>query len=378
MPALWRPGAWNELWLDRRDRLLANPRFQQWAARFPLTRWISRRKARALFDLCAGFVYSQVLLACVRLGLLEALAEAPQSASEIAVRLRLDEDRAQRLLSAAAALRLVSRRSRGRYGLGELGAALLGNPAVRLLIEHHALLYADLADPVALLRGGPAETCLARYWPYVDAARPADLAAADVAPYTALMAASQSFIAGEVLGAYPVRRHRHLLDVGGGEGAFAAAAARAAPRLRLTVFDLPAVVERARMRLLAMGCAERVRTVGGDFFSDPLPEGADLATLIRVVHDHDDAQALSLLTALRSVLAPGGTLLIAEPFAQTPRVEPVADAYFGFYFLAMGRGRPRSFAALSALLHRAGFDRVVQHATRMPLYVQVVTARARC
>ena len=43
--------------------------------RFPLTRPIARRRARELFDLCAGFVYSQVLLACVRLRLFEILAE---------------------------------------------------------------------------------------------------------------------------------------------------------------------------------------------------------------------------------------------------------------------------------------------------------------
>ena len=49
-----------------RDRVLASPRFQAWAAAMPLTRPIARKRARALFDLCAGFVYSQVLVACVR------------------------------------------------------------------------------------------------------------------------------------------------------------------------------------------------------------------------------------------------------------------------------------------------------------------------
>ena len=37
--------------------------------------------------------------------------------------------------------------------LGPLGAAMVGNPGVAAMVEHHALLYADLADPVALLRG---------------------------------------------------------------------------------------------------------------------------------------------------------------------------------------------------------------------------------
>ncbi|MGZ6036711.1 MAG: hypothetical protein ACXWLG_14775, partial [Myxococcaceae bacterium] len=50
-------------WFRLRNRILSSPRFQRWAAEFPLFRWIARRRTLALFDLCAGFVYSQVLQA---------------------------------------------------------------------------------------------------------------------------------------------------------------------------------------------------------------------------------------------------------------------------------------------------------------------------
>ena len=67
-------------WLDRfralRDGLAAKPGFRRWATRFPLTRPFARRRARALFDLCAGFVYTQVLLACVRLRVFAILARS--------------------------------------------------------------------------------------------------------------------------------------------------------------------------------------------------------------------------------------------------------------------------------------------------------------
>ena len=69
-------------WVDRclawRDRLLASPLFQRRAAAFALTRPVARRHARELFDLVAGFAYSQVLLACVQLRLFDVLAEGPQ------------------------------------------------------------------------------------------------------------------------------------------------------------------------------------------------------------------------------------------------------------------------------------------------------------
>ncbi len=73
----------------------------------------------------------------------------------------------------------------------------------------------------------------------------------------------------------------------------AAAAARRAPALDLTLFDLPPVAERARARVRRARAVGRVTVVGGDMLRDPLPQGADVATLVRVLHDHDDEVALA-------------------------------------------------------------------------------------
>jgi demethylspheroidene O-methyltransferase len=79
----------------------------QWAARFPLTRPVARRRARALFDLTAGFVYSQVLLACVELDLFAILAEGPADSRALAHRLALEPEALTQLLEAAEALGLT-------------------------------------------------------------------------------------------------------------------------------------------------------------------------------------------------------------------------------------------------------------------------------
>jgi demethylspheroidene O-methyltransferase len=371
-------------WFDRlfagRDRLLASPRFQRLAAAFPLTRPVARRRARALFDLCAGFVYSQILLACVRLRLFETLLEGPQSVASLAQQLALPVEATRRLLAAAASLRLVARRGHDRFGLGELGAALASNPAIVAMIEHHALLYADLRDPVALLRGEVQTTELGQYWPYAAGGAGTGLGGDRVAEYSALMSASQPLVAGEVLDAYPISRHQCLLDVGGGEGGFLAAAAARAPALRLMLFDLPAVASRARARFAAAGLDGRARVVGGDFRADPLPSGADLISLVRVVHDHDDTTALALLCAVRRALPEGGTLLVAEPMSATRGAEPMGDAYFGFYLLAMGNGRgsgrPRSPRELREMLLAAGFEGVRLLRTHLPLQTRVIVAHA--
>ena len=380
MPPVEVPPTWSERWFGLRNRILASPVFQRRAAAFVLTRPIARRRARALFDLVAGFVYSQVLLACVRLKLFEVLAEGPQTTAALAARLALPPDGMQRLLAAAASLDLVERRRDGRYGLGTLGAPMVGNRAIAAMVEHHAALYADLSDPVALLRGEAGGAELARYWAYDEAqvsAAPDPAAAERVRRYSALMSASQPLVADEILDAYPLARHRCLLDVGGGEGTFLAAAAARAPALKLMLFDLPAVAARAVERLASQGLAARTTVTGGDFRRDALPMGADVATLIRVIHDHNDPQALAILKAVHRALPAGGTLLLAEPMADTPGAEPIGDAYFGFYLLAMGRGRPRSAAELTGLLHAAGFGQVRIVPTRMPLQTGLLVARPK-
>jgi len=356
-----------------RNRLLASPRFQRWASGFPLTRPIARRRARDLFDLCAGFVYSQVLQACVQLRVFDALVGGPRTLDWLCRELSLPRDAGVRLLDAAVALRLVERRSGGRFGLGVHGAALMGNPGVTAMIEHHALLYADLRDPVALLRGEQRDTALGRLWPYADGGAPAILGAQQVAAYSTLMAASQPLVAADVLAAYRLDRHRCLLDLGGGDGTFLTEAAASAPNLKLMLFDLPAVADRARERFRAAGLNGRAEAFGGDFRTDSLPNGADIVSLVRVVHDHDDDAALAILGAAWQALPPGGTLLLAEPMAGTPHAEGVG-AYFAFYLLAMGSGRPRRTDELSALLHTAGFASVRLLPTRRPMLVRVLVA----
>jgi len=368
------PLSFRDRLLGLRDALRSSARFQRFAAAFPLTRRVARRRAGVMFDLIAGFVYSQVLQACVQLKLFDQLAAGPVSAEDLAARLALPLDSMRLLLDAAAALDLVQCRSRSRYGLGKLGAELRGNPSVAALIAHHALLYRDLADPVALLRGPGGGGELAAYWAYARDGKAADLSGDSIAPYTALMAASQPMIANEVLHVVSFRDRRCLLDVGGGDGAFLTAVAAQAPALRCILFDLPAVAAQAAERFVSSGLASRATAVGGSFLTDPLPQGADVISLVRVVHDHDDAEAITLLRAVHAALPPGGQLLVAEPIAGVRGAEAIGDAYFAFYLKAMGSGKARSWGQLQALLEAAGFADMRLRTGPMPLVASIITA----
>ncbi len=364
--------------LDRsfsyRNRLLVSQKFQRWAAAIPFTRPIAKKRAREVFDLCAGFVYSQILFACVTLKLFDILRDGPKDIATLASGMNLTVDAARKLLDGAVTLKLIDRRGKDRFALGPHGAVIAGNPGIMMMIEHHAMLYADLADPVALLRGEIKDGALAQYWAYAKSNHPEQLADQRIADYTALMSASQSLVAQEILDAYPVTAHRRLLDVGGGDGTFLSAVAARAPSLQLRLFDLPSVAMRANARFAAEGLSQRAIAIGGDFFCDTLPGDADLISLVRIIHDHDDEPVRILFRSIRRALAPGGRLLIAEPMSGVAGAEPVGDAYFGFYLMAMGSGRPRSAEEITSMLNTEGFRTVRVVPTHMPLQTSMLVA----
>jgi demethylspheroidene O-methyltransferase len=374
------PG-WRERWLLWRNSWLSSPGFQRTSMRLPLLRRTARHHAVSMFGVITGFVYTKTLTAAVDAGIIAALAEAPATTAELGALAALPPAAVARLLAAAQAIDLVEPLPGDRWTLGQRGAALASNRGALAMIEHHKLFYDDLADPLAMLRQGRGGGKLADFWSYAGAAgrgEPADPAidphaAAKATAYSALMAASQPMVAEQVIAAYDFGRHARLLDVGGGHGAFVAAVAAQHPALELAVFDLPPVAETARGVLAARGL-ERVAVHGGSFRDDPLPPGADCISLVRILHDHDDAVVAALLAAIHAVLPRNGRLLVAEPMAATRGAEAMGDAYFGLYLWAMGSGRPRTGEAYRAMLRQAGFARVREVRTALPMVTRLLVA----
>jgi demethylspheroidene O-methyltransferase len=348
-------------------RLAASRRFQAIAARVPGLRRIARAEGTALFDLVAGFVHSQVLMALVELRVLHLLQGGPLAADALGGICGVEAGRMQVLLQAGAGLGLLRRQRDGRFALALRGASLLGVPGLEGMIRHHKALYADLADPVAFLRGGQ-ETELARFWPYVFGGQ-GDPAVS--ATYSTLMAESQVLVAEDTLRLVDLKGVARLMDVGGGTGAFLAAVSVAYPALKLDLFDLPVVLAGSRL-------GGRVTLHPGSFRDDPLPVGADAISLVRVLYDHDDSTVARLLSAVHAALPAGGRIIVSEPMSGGDRPCRTTDVYFAMYTMAMQTGRTRSPEEIAGFLAGAGFANIRIHRGFRPFITSAVTAqRAR-
>ena len=146
-----------------------------------------------------------------------------------------------------------------------------------------------------------------------------------------------------------------IADIGGGRGHLLRAILDAAPRASGVLFELPHVIADATPD-------PRVELVAGDFFTDPLPR-ADLYLLMEVLHDWADADAARILAAVRRAAPPRARLLIVESLVgETQGLGRTID----IVMLALTGGRERSRAEYSALLAGAGFklERVIDTRTR--------------
>ncbi|MFB4315265.1 methyltransferase [Actinomadura sp. 21ATH] len=183
------------------------------------------------------------------------------------------------------------------------------------------------------------------FWRYLDA-NPAIGASFDAA-----MAANPGHHAA-VADGYDWTAVRHVADIGGGTGSLIAGLLRRNPRLRGTLTDLPETADRARRHLAGLGLAGRCEVVGGSFF-DPLPAGADVYLLCRVVHDWDDAAATAILRRCADAAGGTGRVLVVEEHG-SPAGADAAFAEMDLRMLVLAGGRERTIGDYAALAGAAG------------------------
>ena len=127
-------------------------------------------------------------------------------------------------------------------------------------------------------------------------------------------------------------------------------------RLDATLFDLPSVAAMAAERLSENPLAPRLRIVGGDFFSDPLPENCDVALLANVAHNFSPERNQALLRKLRAAVAPDARLLLVDFWTDPTHTDPVFAALMaGAFLLVSGEGTVYSADEGRDWLERTGW-----------------------
>ena len=165
-----------------------------------------------------------------------------------------------------------------------------------------------------------------------------------------------------------------ILDVGGASGTYTQAFLECLPTATAVIFDRPVGIEAARQRFAGTPLEGRVDFQAGDFYSDALPSGFDLAWISAIIHQHGREQSRALYRNALQALKSGGKVAVRDFIMSADGTSPAAGALFGLNMLVhCADGRVYTFGEVREDLEAAGFI-TVEPAVPAETMSAVVTA----
>lgn len=309
--------------------------------------------AERILQLSRGYWASQALFVAVRLGLFALLERGPQGIPELARLLGTDPEATRRLANALVGLGLLSRKEES-YENTLLASELLVPGKENYLghaIHHDENLwpYWEKLDQ-AIRMGNPVAFEVMEKGSYDYGHRLED--------YLLAMRDHASLLTPQIVQAFDLTGCRHLLDLGGGPGVYAQAFARYHPELRVTLYDLDAVIEVVERWIEPDLRGDRVHTCRGNFLEGDWPP-ADAIFLSQVIHIYDAPIVRQLIEKAHDTLTPKGRIAIHDYLLQADGFVPSAGSLFALnMFLGTPKGACYPAAELAGWLSEAGFEEI--------------------
>jgi hypothetical protein len=270
------------------------------------------------------------MLAGMQLEVFTHLDAAPRSATELAARLGVAEDRLSRLLYALVACGLLEMRNTGFANTPEAATFLVKGRAEYIGGTHELLSqiwHADLRTAESIRTGAP--RALHDFITSSDE----EMAAMLRGMHQYALAAGRDLVKR-----FDFSGCRALVDVGGGSGGLAAAVCAAEPALRATLFELPRTAVLARAILAETPGGEHVSIEAGDILLAPPRETHDVAVLRAVVQVMSPTDAARAIANAAAALHAGGTIyIIGAGILDDDRLNPPAAVLFNVTFLNLYR-----------------------------------------
>jgi 2-polyprenyl-3-methyl-5-hydroxy-6-metoxy-1,4-benzoquinol methylase len=310
--------------------------------------------AKSVMQLISGKCVSRCVSLAAELSIADLLVGGPQDVATLATATGTRSDALYRVLRALAAVGVFDELPNRRFRNNVLSAALMSG-AEHSVREYarwfgrdlHWRMYSGLETSV--LTGQPwAVNEYPDKTPFeVLTEYPADR---DV--FNRAMAELSEAEGPAIAQAFDFDRFERIIDIGGGHGTLARLIAAKAPRARITVLDLPQVIESAREQLSGNGSCDRICFEPRSFL-DGVPGPVDLCVLKHILHDWDDETAVRILTNCRNALSDTGCVLVCE-MVIAPGSEALAAIVLDIEMLVGAGGRERTESEFAKLFGAAG------------------------
>ncbi|HJO95726.1 MAG TPA: methyltransferase [Victivallales bacterium] len=164
----------------------------------------------------------------------------------------------------------------------------------------------------------------------------------------------------ELAAQYDFSKHNTLMDIGGASGGWCLGVQKRNPHLNCIIFDMAPVCKIAEQFIEKAGVKEHIKTVGGNFFVDDLPNTADVIMLANVLHDWNIDDCHKILRKVFNALKPGGSILVKEFYAENDWSGSVWAGYHSLTVLGQGEetGWQPSYEEMGVIMKTEGFSQI--------------------
>lgn len=307
-----------------------------------------------LQNIALTYQQSAALFAAIELGVFTAISEGADTIDAIAAKLDLARHQVDRLATVLTAMELLHKIGDRYANAPDVERFLVrGSPryagAWMLFTKPQWNDWGQLADRLRVKE----EKRLGMYEEFsVEDARAYHAATNSIGMGAARRFLKQVDLSGRNL----------LLDLGGGSGAYSIEAAKAHPKLRAIVFDLPPVAVVAREYIAKHGVADRVSAVAGDFTTNEFPPGADVVVMASNLPQYSAELIQLVVNKAFAAMAPGGEMHLVGEALNDDRSGPLNPALWGLAeALAGSTGVAHSEADCKKFFARAGFVDIAVH-----------------
>ncbi len=150
-----------------------------------------------------------------------------------------------------------------------------------------------------------------------------------------------------------------IIDIGGGSGAYSMEFIKRQPQIEATVYDLPNVVPITQKFIDKEGYTGKIKTFTGDYTTEELPKGFDMAFLSAIIHSNSLVVNQDLIIKCFNALNKGGKIIIQDWIMNNNRTQPTSGAVFAINML-VGTEAGDCFTEkeVSDMLTNAGFANI--------------------
>ena len=300
----------------------------------------------------SAFVRSKILQVAVKFGVFDAIRSEGNSSEELAKILNTEPRATELFLNSLVAIGILSKENEKFYNTqGSLTYLVKTSPKYfgGMILFEEGLW--DLWEKLerSIRTGKPAKT------PDMFQKKEEETEKFIMAMHSLVEARGDAAILSDIL---DFSWASTMIDIGSGPGTYPIHFLRKYPHLEITIFDLPGTLRVTKKVLENEGMYGRINIVEGDYNTDPLSTGFDIAFLSNVIHSENEETNQELMTKVFGCLNTCGKVIIKDHILDDSLTSPPIGAIFSIQMLLTTKGRDYSFAEVRLWMENAGFREV--------------------